>query len=71
MAYRYGNREQITFLLDSIEIYVTEEDPVRVYDAFVDALDLKYLGIKLDDKSVGNSSYNPVTMLKILVYGYS
>ena len=71
MAYRYGNRDQITFLPDSIENYVTEEDPVRVYDAFVDALDLESLGIKVDDKAVGNSSYNPVTMIKILIYGYS
>ena len=71
MAYRYGNRDQITCLPDSIENYVTEEDPVRVYDAFVDALDLESLGIKVDDKAVGNSSYNPVTMIKILIYGYS
>lgn len=71
MAYKYGNREQITFLPDSIEKYVTEEDPVRVYDAFVDALDLKALGIEVDNNAVGNSSYDPVTMLKILVYGYS
>ena len=32
MAYRYGNRKQITFLPNSIEDYVTEEDPVRAYD---------------------------------------
>ncbi len=71
MAYRYGNRSQITFLPDSIEKYVTEEDPVRVYDAFIDALDPKELGIELDENAVGNSCYDPITMLKILVYGYS
>lgn len=71
MAYKYGNREQITFLPDSIEKYVTEEDPVRVYDAFVEALNIQELGIKIDDKAVGNSSYDPVVMLKILVYAYS
>ncbi len=71
MSYRYGNRDQITFLPDSIEDYVNAEDPVRVYDAFIDALDLKKLGVKLNDRGVGNSAYDPVTMLKILVYGYS
>ena len=71
MSYRYGNRDQITLLPDSIEGYVGQEDPVRVYDAFIDALDLKELGIELNDRAVGNSAYDPVTMLKILVYGYS
>jgi transposase len=71
MAYKYGNREQITFLPESIESYVTDEDPVRVYDAFIDALDLKELGVDVDEDAVGNSSYDPSIMLKILVYGYS
>lgn len=71
MAYRYGSRTQLTFLPASIEKYVTEEDPVRVYDAFIDALDPKELGITLDENAIGNSCYDPVTMLKILVYGYS
>lgn len=71
MSYRYGDRNQITFLPDSIEDYVSAEDPVRVYDAFIDALDLKALGITLNERAVGNSAYDPVTMLKVLVYGYS
>ena len=71
MAYRYGNRTQVTFLPDSIEQYVKEDDPVRVYDTFINCLDPKEIGLLIDDKSVGNSSYDPITMLKILVYGYS
>lgn len=71
MAYKHGNREQITFLPPVIEDYVSEEDPVRVYDAFIDAIDLKEIGIEIDENAVGNSSYSPRTMLKILVYGYS
>jgi len=38
---------------------------------YIDALDLRALGITLNDRAVGNSAYDPVTMLKILVYGYS
>lgn len=71
MAYKHGNREQITFLPPVIEDYVTEEDPVRVYDAFIDAIDVKEIGIDLNESAVGNSSYAPKTMLKILVYAYS
>ena len=71
MAYKYGNRNQLTFLPDCIEKYVTEEDPVRVYDAFVDALNPKELGIEIDENAVGNACYDPVAMIKILVYGYS
>lgn len=71
MAYRYGNREQMGLFPQSIEDYVTQEDPVRVYDAFVESLDFSELGIELDEGQVGNSEYDPKAMLKLLVYGYS
>lgn len=71
MAYRYGNREQIGLFPQSIEDYVNEQDPVRAYDAFVESLDLAELGIDVDEHQVGNSEYDPRTMLKLLVYGYS
>src|SRR5690606_30211027 len=44
---------------------------VRVYDTFIDCLDFEGLGIAMNSNAVGNSSYNPKTMLKILVYSYS
>jgi transposase len=71
MAYRYGNREQFGLFPQSIEDYVTPEDPVRVYDAFVESVDFSELGIELDEHQVGNSEYDPKAMLKLLVYGYS
>ena len=71
MAYKYGNREQITFLPNSVEQYVSESDPVRAYDAFIDALGASSLGLDINPDKVGNSTYDPVTMLKILIYGYS
>lgn len=70
MAYKCGNREQTTFLPSTIEDYVSKQDPVRVYDAFVDSLDLRALGISLDPKA-GADEYYPRTMLKLLIYGYS
>lgn len=72
MAYRCGDdRDQIILFPESIDQYVSEDHPVRAYDAFVDALDLSQLGIEIDDGKVGNSQYDPRLMLKLLLYGYS
>jgi transposase len=71
MAYRYGDRQQCGLFPQSIEEYVGREDAVRVYDAFVESVDFKELGIELDEGQVGNSEYDPKAMLKLLVYGYS
>lgn len=71
MAIRNGNREQVTLLPASIEEYVMENDPVRAYDAMIDSMNTKELGLIVDRHKVGNSSYDPISMLKLLVYGYS
>jgi transposase len=71
MAYRYGNRDQIQLLPKTINEYISSDDPVRAYDAFIGALDFRNLGITLDPNKVGNSEYHPKAMLKLLVYGYS
>jgi transposase len=71
MAYRTGDRQQLGLLPESIEDYVSPEDPVRAYDAFVEALNLPQLGIEVDPNQVGNAAYDPRAMLKLPVYGYS
>lgn len=71
MAYRYGKRYQMKLLPQSIEEYIPEDDPVRVYDAFVDALNFDLLGIDINPRKVGNSEYDPKAMLKLFIYGYS
>jgi len=71
MAYRYGERCQIQLFPPSIEEYVSAEDPVRAYDAFVAHLNLSELGMVWDTHQVGNPEYDPRTMLKLLVYGYA
>lgn len=70
MAFKIGNREQQTFPPPVIDDYVSLQDPVRVYDAFVDALDFHELGIPLIPKA-GAEAYNPVRMLKLIIYSYS
>jgi transposase len=71
MAYRYGNREQCNMLPPCIDDYVGPDDPVRAYDAFVDTLDLATLGIHEDEEQVGCPQYDPRSMLKLFIYGYS
>jgi len=71
MAYRYGDRQQMSLLPQSIEEYVAEDDPVRAYDAFIEAVNFHELGIDINPYKVGNAEYDPQSMLKLLVYGYS
>ncbi len=72
MAIRYGaNRNQVMVFPERMEDYVDADDPVRVYDAFVDALDFSDLGIDEDQNRPGNPSYDPRAMVKLLLYGYS
>lgn len=71
MAYIKGNRNQMTMLPNSIEDYISLDDPVRAYDAFVEALDLEQLGLVLDGHQAGANAYWPQALLKLLLYGYA
>jgi len=71
MAYRYGDRYQMNLMPQSVEEYVSKDNPVRAYDAFVEGLDFRKLGIDINPDKVGNSQYDPLSTLKLLVYGYS
>ncbi len=71
MAFKFGtNRDQVTFMPPVIDDYIGPNDPARVYDAFIDALDFNELGISLIPKA-GAERYEPRRMLKLLVYGPS
>ncbi len=43
MAYITEDRNQLTFFPPTIEEYIGENDPVRVYDAFIEALNFSEL----------------------------
>ena len=66
-----ADRTQATLLPEAIGDYVGEDNPVRVVDAFVVALDLAALGFDgVIPEETGRPSYHPETMLKIYIYGY-
>jgi transposase len=71
MAYRCGDRYQMDLMPQSIEEYVGNDNPVRAYDYFAEALDFRQLGMDINPDKVGNSEYDPRSMIKLLVYGYS
>ena len=72
MAYIVGNRTQAILFPSRIEDYVALDSPVRVYDAFVEALDLEELGIRTTPLSNGGANeYYPKDLLKLLIYGPS
>lgn len=71
MAYRYGQRHQQMLFPQSIDDYVGPDDAVRAYDAVVEAMDLAAIGFELDPHKAGCPQYDPLAMLKLLVYGYS
>jgi transposase len=65
------DRRQGVLLPEFLDDYVSEENPVRVIDAFVEALDLGALGFEgVVPEATGRPGYHPGLLLKIYVYGY-
>src|SRR5471032_2071094 len=65
------NRTQSFLLPEALDDYVTDANPVRVVDVFVDELDLQKLGFEgVEPALTGRPSYHPEVMLKIYIYGY-
>jgi transposase len=54
-----------------LEDFVAEDNPVRVVDAYIDALDLRELGfVAVDPSATGRPGYHPSVLLKLYIYGY-
>jgi transposase len=66
-----ADRSQFTLLREYLDDWVDESNPVRVVDAFVDALDLEKLGFDgIVPEVTGRPSYHPSVLLKLYIYGY-
>lgn len=73
MNYIEGDhRDQNLLLPERLEDYVSEDNPVRFIEAFVDQLDLAECGF-IDERAshAGRPSYAPSDLLKLYFYGYS
>src|SRR5580700_7026779 len=66
-----ADRSQTMLFPDRLDDWICEDNPVRVVDAFVDALDLGELGFEgIKPEATGRPSYHPSVLLKIYIYGY-
>src|SRR5271170_1120722 len=65
------DRRQGILLPDYLDDYVSEENLVRVIEAFVGELDMGAVGFEgVMPEATGRPGYHPGLMLKIYVYGY-
>lgn len=65
------DRSQSTLFPERLEDWISEDNPVRVVDVFVDELDLGGLGFdRVAPRATGRPSYHPSVLLKLYIYGY-
>jgi transposase len=72
MAFIEGvNRNQVNLLPNTLDDYVSEDNPVRVIDAYVDSLDLEEMGFKVFcGQKAGQKPYRREDLLKLYLYCY-
>jgi transposase len=65
------DRRQSLLLPETLDDYVTEDNPVRVIEVFIEELDLGALGFEgVHPAATDRPAYHPSTLLKIYLYGY-
>jgi transposase len=66
-----ADRSQSTLLPECLDDWIGADNPVRVIDAFVDALDLADLGFDgVEPAATGRPAFHPSVLLKLYIYGY-
>ena len=71
MKYIIGkNRQQTSIFPVSLEESLAKENEVRLIDLFVESLNLKEYGFKLEFGENGRPAYHPADLLKLYIYGY-
>lgn len=72
MGYIGGvDRHQEMLFPPALEDFVSEDNPVRVIDAFVEGLDMQAQGfVRSVPASEGRPGYDPRSLLKLYIYGY-
>ncbi|MFC2973810.1 transposase, partial [Azotobacter bryophylli] len=66
-----ASRTQVSLLPECLDDFITEDNPIRVVEAFVEQLDLTALEFDgVIPAATGRPSYHPAVLLKIYLYGY-
>lgn len=63
-------RGQATLFPSTLDQIITQNNPVRAIDVFVESLDLEAIGFKVNMTENGRPAYHPALLLKIYIYGY-
>ncbi len=65
------DRDQITMFPEALDDYISEDNPVRFIDAFVESMDLSSLGFqRVTTADTGRPPYHPGDLLRLYIYGY-
>ncbi len=65
------NRDQLTMFPEALDEYISQDNPVRFIDAFVESLDLSSLGFqRVIPADTGRPPYHPGDLLRLYIYGY-
>lgn len=64
------DRTQAPLFVGSLEEQIDPNNEVRLIDSFVNELDFKQLGFKVNHTENGRPAYHPSTLLKLFLYGY-
>ena len=64
------NRKQTHLFPISLDESIDADNQVRLIDLFVDSLDLKKFGFKIEFTENGRPAYHPSDLLKLYIYGY-
>ena len=68
---RGTSRNLVVLFPETVEDYITEDNPVRFIDAFVSSLDLSELGfLRAQPAETGRPAYDPGDLLRLYLYGY-
>ena len=71
MKYIIGqNREQLQIFPVSLDESISKDNEVRIIDLFVESIDVKSFGFKVDYIENGRPAYHPTDLLKLYIYGY-
>ena len=65
------DRNQVTLLPNTLEEYISEDNPVRVIDAYVNSIDLEDMGFAtFSAQKAGQRPYKRRALLKLYIYCY-
>ncbi|RLD54022.1 MAG: IS1182 family transposase [Bacteroidetes bacterium] len=64
------DRNQAALFPITLEQSIDEDNEVRIIDIFVDSLDIKEMGFKVEFVENGRPGYHPKDLIKLYIYGY-